>query len=210
MPQSLNPKFVVVFGLAAHALNHVKVALQVRNETPGVATSCGRIAFEHALTAQWMMLTEYGERELLARLSRSDYIRLNEMVSALREIGSMDDIFAASHGLSDEQLQQLAEITQHPRSGGPPKMREMCGRFAGGPAKTLFYDMQREYSGAVHPSNALILSHLRHDGTTAKGVDWAGAQTAVGDWGPALAMASAWALYVVEVCRAANRGSYRR
>ncbi|WP_370070742.1 hypothetical protein [Mycobacterium sp. MAA66] len=202
VPQGLNAKFVVVFGLAAHALNHVKVALQVRSDTPGVAKSCVRIALEHALTAQWVMLTEYGEREVLAKHLRSDYIRLTEMVGAIREINSTDSVFAAGHGLSDEQLQRLLAVVDNPISGGPPNMIDMCGRFAGGAAKTLFYDLQRDFSGAVHTSNALIISHLRQEGGTVKGVDWTGSQLAVADTARVLAMASTWALYVLEVCRA--------
>ena len=54
---SLEAKSGVCFPLAAHALNHVETALGLREARPWVAASCTRVAFEHALIAQWVLLT---------------------------------------------------------------------------------------------------------------------------------------------------------
>src|SRR6185312_8116964 len=54
-------KFRVVFPLAAHALNHIEAAEYFQSSSPWVAVSSARIAFEHALTAQWVLWTEGGE-----------------------------------------------------------------------------------------------------------------------------------------------------
>ncbi|ODR19215.1 hypothetical protein [Mycolicibacterium porcinum] len=54
----LEPKFRVCFPLSAHALNHLEAAWNTRRSLPWVAKSGIRIAFEHALTAQWVLLTD--------------------------------------------------------------------------------------------------------------------------------------------------------
>ena len=50
---ALEVKSRVCFPLAAHALNHADTALGLYPERPWVAASCTRVAFEHALAAQW-------------------------------------------------------------------------------------------------------------------------------------------------------------
>src|SRR4051794_8375555 len=70
----LNNKFIICFPLAAHAINHVETALRTRDRFPWVAKSSARIAFEHALTAQWILLTADGEVSVKAGMDYSDYV----------------------------------------------------------------------------------------------------------------------------------------
>ncbi len=60
-------KFRVCFPLVAHSLNQIAAALLLlRAGQPFVATANVRVAFEHALTAQWVLLTHGGEERLVS------------------------------------------------------------------------------------------------------------------------------------------------
>jgi hypothetical protein len=197
----LRSKFIVCFPMAAHAMNQIDMALNTIEEYPWVAKSSVRIAFEHALTAQWVLLTADGEERLKSAFDRSDYTRRDRFIRGVRRLGDADIEFAnAAHGLGDSQLQAL--VGTRPEAPARPNMEEMCKRFAGGGAEDLLYDVHRDLSGAVHPSLALLCAHLRlgADGTLT-GLDSRGGQAFCGS-DRELAMSAAWALYTLEVCRA--------
>ena len=79
----LSRKFRVCFPLAAHALNHVEAAVTLHSSSPWVAMSCVRIAFEHALTAQWVLWTKDGEDLLAQQMSLQDHRRSSEFIDAV-------------------------------------------------------------------------------------------------------------------------------
>ena len=85
---TLNPelsrKFRVCFPLAAHALNHVEAAVALQSSSPWVAMSSVRIAFEHALTAQWVLWTKNGEDLLAQQMALQDHRRSSEFVDVVR------------------------------------------------------------------------------------------------------------------------------
>jgi hypothetical protein len=85
---SLEDKFRICFPLAAHALNHVDAALDLYQERPLVAASSARVAFEHALAAQWVFLTVDGEQELVNWMKRQQYVRAKEFADALGRLAS--------------------------------------------------------------------------------------------------------------------------
>jgi hypothetical protein len=119
--RGLRSKFTVCFPMAAHAINHVDVALSALAAFPWVAKSNARIAFEHALTAQWVLLTADGEARLKSAFDRSDYTRRDRFIDGIRRIGEADIQFAdAAHGLTDAQLDAL--IGSHPHEPGPPNV----------------------------------------------------------------------------------------
>lgn len=196
----LDHKFQVCFPLSAHALNHVEAAWNARMSFPWVAKSGARIAFEHALTAQWVLLTERGELELKSQLDRYAYVRREKYVGSVRSLSQSDESFAqAAHGLTDAELAAL--VGERPERGRR-SFEEVCRRFSSKDTADLLYDVSRDLSEAVHPSYGLIQSYLTFDPSWApRGVDWRGANGNAGELIRASAVSGLWALYALEVCR---------
>lgn len=195
----LDNKFRLCFPLAAHALNHVEAAWNLRTSLPWMAKSGARVAFEHALTAQWVLLTEGGEAQLKTQLDRDAFVRREMYVDSVRKLSQLDDTFTQAHGLTDADLTSL--IGERPE-GGRRRFEAICRRFANTDMANLFYDIFRDLSEAVHPSYGLIQSHLTFDpGWVANGVNWRGTSGNEGELIRALAVSSLWALYALEVCR---------
>jgi hypothetical protein len=101
---SLEIKFRVCFPLAAHALNHVDTALSLHQQRPWVAASCTRVAFEHALAAQWVLLTDGGERELVNSIKGQHHKRGKELTDALSRLASEPGASALLIGELQPQL----------------------------------------------------------------------------------------------------------
>jgi hypothetical protein len=104
---SLEIKSRVCFPLAAHALNHADVALGLHQERPSVAASCTRVAFEHALAAQWVLLTEDGEQELVNYMRWQQYKRGRDFAEALGRLAS--DPAMSGLALDDSQYLERGE-----------------------------------------------------------------------------------------------------
>lgn len=68
---------MMCFPLAAHAINHVEVALEAQQKFPWVARTSARVAFEHTLRAQWVLLTVDGEHKLKVDFDNLDHRRTN-------------------------------------------------------------------------------------------------------------------------------------
>ena len=65
-------KFKVVYPLSAHVMELVEAAdLLVDTGLPYAAEPCARAALQHAVTAQWVILTHDGERQVIAELKRN-------------------------------------------------------------------------------------------------------------------------------------------
>ncbi len=81
-------KFRMIYPLALHALNNVAVSLDLSERLPWVAAGQARIAFQHPLKAQWVLLTHDGEQELWSRSSakHTSARRSSMRVSALPRI----------------------------------------------------------------------------------------------------------------------------
>jgi hypothetical protein len=196
MDGELGRKFRVCFPLAAHALNHVRAAAAVRSSSPWVAVSSARIAFEHALAAQWVLLTENGEDQLAQEMSVQNHRRSSEFVGAVGRAAIDDPALAESASLARE-LQAL--VGEKPSSVWSVPM--VCDRFS--PTR-LFYNIYRDLSQAVHPSYGLIGAYLEitppPEGAV-RGVNTHGAASQPGELTRGLALSGLWALYVLEVCR---------
>jgi hypothetical protein len=65
---NLTREFNVGFPLAAHALNHAAVGLETRDRFPHAAATSARVALEHALAAQWVLLTRGGAETLVKHM----------------------------------------------------------------------------------------------------------------------------------------------
>lgn len=194
----LDMKFRLCFPLAAHALNHIEASWGLRSSLPLVAKSSARVAFEHALTAQWVLLTEDGEAELKSQMDRYAYVHREKLVNCVRRLGQHDEPIAAAHGLTDTELTILVGEPQGTRAN----FQQVCNRFASPEVADLFYDLSRDLSEAVHPSYGLIQSYLTFDPSwTPRGVNWRGSGGSSGELIRAMAVSGLWALYALEVCR---------
>jgi hypothetical protein len=195
----LDRKFRVCFPLAAHALNHVRAATAVRAASPWVAVSSARIAFEHALSAQWVLVTRNGEDQLAQQMSVQLHRRANEFVGALGRAATDEPSLAECASLGQEL---------HAFVGGKQSsdwsVTKLCDRFC--PTR-LFYDVYRDLSQAVHPTYALVGAYLEMTQApecAVRGINAHGAASQPAELTRGLALAGLWALYVVEVCRKAQ------
>lgn len=187
-------KFRICFPLAAHALNHVETALSLYQQRPWVAASSTRVAFEHALAAQWVLLTDGGERELVNWMEGQRHLRAKEFADALSRLASEPNASVAT--LSESEHQAL--IGDPPDASGW-SVANACSRFSD---TKLFYDIYRNLSQAEHPSLGLISAHLA---ITPAGVQndlsAAGALNPSDEVPRALGLSALWSLYVLEQLR---------
>ena len=141
----LESKFRVAYPLTAHAVNHVINALRVINLAPLVAASSARIAIEHALTAQWILLTRNGEQVVANQMKHSWMTRTH--------------LFADATGTHDE-LKPILDLDPIPGSERSYTNQMVFDRFDD---TGLFYDLYRDLSQAIHPSYGTISAHIRID-----------------------------------------------
>ncbi|MCV7224669.1 DUF5677 domain-containing protein [Mycolicibacterium komossense] len=200
---TLNPelsrKFRVSFPLAAHALNHVQAAVALQSSSPWVAMSSVRIAFEHALTAQWVLWTKDGEDLLAKQMALQDHRRSSEFVDAVVGAAADTPDLAESAALAKEFGEFLGEKPVSDWS-----VFNLCERFS---STRLLYGIYRDLTQAVHPSYGLVRAHF--DITPPPKV-------VVGPISPfgteldspelirGMAVSSLWALYVLEVSKAGH------
>lgn len=138
-------KFQVVYPLSAHVMEQVSAALiLIDAELCYPAESNARSAFQHAVTAQWVVLTEGGEDQVLAEMKRTHSTTVED--------------FSLSVDLPDELLSVIGD---RPKSQGPARdFWWMCSRFSNDKA---LYVMFRRLSDSVHPSLRTFNEHLQAD-----------------------------------------------
>jgi len=137
--------FQTIYPLAAHAVEQVDAALTlIEAGAPYLAEANARSALQHAITAQWVLLTAKGEEKVVAEIKRQQSATLGDLQ---RSIALPPDL--------------LAEINAGPQSTGPARdFWKMCERFS--PDKTL-YVLYRRMSDSVHPSARTLNMHLDAD-----------------------------------------------
>ena len=182
VPTEVELKFRMIYPLALHALNNVAVAADLVDRLPWVATGLARIAFEHALTAQWVLLTYDGEQQVLLELQEQAHKRAAEFHKGL---GSPEEY--------------AAMVGQKPPAS-TWSVWSACSRFTDSPQ--LFYDVYRNLSGATHPSYGTVLAYLDVD-SEGKLTDLnpIGAAKPSDETPRALGVAALWALDAVEELR---------
>lgn len=148
----LSKKFRICFPLAAHALNHVEAAVALHSSSPWVAMSSARIAFEHALTAQWVLWTKDGEDQLSQQMSLQDHRRSSEFVDAVARAATETPDLAESAALAEELGDFLGEKPVSSWS-----VINLCERFS---STRLLYGIYRDLSQAVHPSYGLVRAYF--------------------------------------------------
>jgi len=136
-------KFRVCFPLVAHSLSQTKAALLLlRAGQPFVATANTRVAFEHALTAQWVLLTHDGEERLVRHMEASYLLHARE--------------FSKAVGHPPE----LKDIVDRPPAEGAARSYSVpmaCARFD---QSGLLYDLYRRLGQSIHPSLETLRAYL--------------------------------------------------
>ncbi|MGI8416267.1 MAG: hypothetical protein ACR2P2_08720 [Nakamurella sp.] len=182
VPLPVELKFRMICPLAFHALNNVVVGLDLSQRLPWIAAEHARIAFEHALTAQWVLLTHEGEQKLHVEFQNEAHKRAKEFHQGL---GSPSE-YAAMVGAE------------------PPKsdwsVWNACARFADSPQ--LFYDIYRNLSGATHPSNGTVMAYLNiTPDAEVTGLNPTGSASPCDETPRALGISALWALDALEELR---------
>lgn len=135
-------EFQVCYPLAAHAINQARAALALMDaDLHYMARANARVAFEHALVAQWMILTYKGEESVIYKAERH---RRAEMMD-LRRVTKLT-----------EELE--AELAVPLRGVELPKMQDVCDRFDNG--QRSIYSVYRQLSGSVHISLATVTAYM--------------------------------------------------
>lgn len=137
-------KFQASFPLAMYALNQVGAALMLAERgREYLAVANARVAYEHAVTAQWVLFTEGAEEKLVGSINRHSRL----VVNALATYATIPDELNTGFG----------------RDGDPtmPNVEARCKDLDGGSGSLYFF--YRVLSEAVHPSVATLVQHLNFD-----------------------------------------------
>lgn len=193
---NLTREFNVGFPLAAHALNHAAVGLETRDRFPHAAATSARVALEHALAAQWALLTRGGAETLVRHMEAGYLARVKAFAGAL---GDSDPLLTSL--VDAEDLAAFASVAARQPAPGNERswsMERVFRRFAG---TDLFYDLYRELSGAVHPSYETIQAHLDTRNEHPPRLNRAGALLSGHSSTQATALAAVLAMDFIERCQ---------
>lgn len=140
-------RFKAVYPIARHALTQVSAALLLHDRGHSFAALAnGRVAFEHALIAQWIVLTEGSEAVVGNTINRSHSLVLKELEPHAAVIPS--------------ELRSLLDL---PKAKLLPPFQSICNRFD---RTGLLYTVYRGLTGSVHVSGATIAEHVSVDTKT--------------------------------------------
>jgi hypothetical protein len=171
------PAFVTVWTIGLFSFKDcqysgtsMETAFEFRTRLPWAARSNARTAFEHALTAQWVLLTDSGEKCLADWLSERDFVRRSRYVEAVVELGDKDTGFVALDGLPTGELESIS--AERPEKSGFLTFERMCARFD---STGLLYDVQRDLTQSVVVENsrfgdALVFAAVQSDPSATKTV----------------------------------------
>ncbi|WP_433828528.1 hypothetical protein ACQP2E_04045 [Actinoplanes sp. CA-015351] len=135
-------RFNATYPVVAHAMAQVVAALSLHAQGLGYAARANiRVAFEHALAAQWVIHTHEGEEALIGSMSRLH----RNVVQGMRDGGVV----------IPENLQ--ADLN-HPVGEPQLKIQAVADRFDGG-TKGI-YGLYRHLTGAVHVSLATLAAYI--------------------------------------------------
>jgi hypothetical protein len=144
VPQEGTVKFQASFPIAMYALNQVHAALKLSERNREyLAVANVRVAYEHAVTAQWVLFTEGAEDKLVGSINQHS----RKVIKAISTHATIPDELWSGFG----------------RDGDPtmPTFWERCKALDGGSGSLYFY--YRVLTEAVHPSVATVVQHLKFD-----------------------------------------------
>ncbi|SHG13419.1 hypothetical protein SAMN05443575_1466 [Jatrophihabitans endophyticus] len=183
VPQEGTVKFQATFPLAMYALNQVHAALILaENKREYLAVANVRVAYEHAVTAQWVLFTRSAEEKLVGTLHRHNRFVVKDL--------------ATYANVPDELLTGFGE------QGDPvmPNFKVQCEAL--NPSSDALISLYRNLTVGVHPSSATLAQHLtasHEHGIT--GVRLGAVQEAPVDTWMGCALSTLAAAFVIEVQR---------
>lgn len=140
-------RYQSMYPIARHALAHVDAALLLHDSGRSfVASANTRIALEHALLAQWVVLTSGSETLLANSIAKSHSRILRGLEPHAQTIPT-----------------ELTSLLDLPDAERVPPMDQICGRFD---RTNLLYLIYRSLTGAVHLSGASIAEYVSVDDET--------------------------------------------
>lgn len=140
-------RFNAAYPIARHALTQVSAALLLHDHGHSFAALAnGRVAFEHALTAQWIILTEGSEVIIANTVERSQSLVLKGLEPYTTDIPA-----------------ELRSLLTLPKTEILPPFQSICSRFD---RTGLLYTVYRGLTGSVHLSGATIAEHASVDPET--------------------------------------------
>lgn len=173
-------RFQAAYPFATYALNQNVIAARLVGDGQQYFAQVNvRVAFEHALVAQWVMLTEGAEDQLLATLYPSE-----KELPHSRSNGN--------HRRSEPQAPLAA-----PSTPGIPSIEKLCDRFD---TTDQIRSLYRELTAAVQPSLSVLAAHVTvlADGTVGLRRQSQPPRT---EWAMALAWSAVLAADVLESLR---------
>ncbi|MEV0898133.1 hypothetical protein [Actinoplanes sp. NPDC049802] len=139
-------RFNATYPVVAHAMAQVVAALSLHSQGLVYAARANiRVAFEHALAAQWVVHTDQGEEALIGSMSRLH----RNVVRGMRDGGAV---------IPPNLLADL----NHPVGEPQLKIEVVAERFDGG-TKSI-YGLYRGLTGAVHVSLATLATYIEWRG----------------------------------------------
>lgn len=182
VPQEGTIKFQATFPIAMYALNQVHGALMLAERNREyLAVANVRVAYEHAVTAQWVLFTDGAEEKLIGSINRHS----RKVIKAM-----------ASRTVIPDELQ-----TGFGRDGDPtmPNFWKRCEDLDGGNGSLYFY--YQVLTEAIHPSVATLRQHLQFDGDHISGVNFGAVHAPPPDLWIACAVSALSAAATIEVQR---------
>lgn len=140
-------RFRSMYPIARHALAQVGAALTLHDTGRSFEASANaRVALEHALLAQWIVLTADSETLLANSIDKSHSLMLRGLEPFAQSIPA-----------------DLRPLLVLPTAARVPPMDQICGRFD---RSGLLYTMYRGLTGAVHLSGASVAEYVSVNGET--------------------------------------------
>jgi hypothetical protein len=174
-------KFQATFPLAMYALNQIYASLElVKLGRPFLATANVRVAYEHAVTAQWVLFSEGAEDRLVGSINRE----MRKRVRMLESYAAIPDELRTGYGQDTDPLM--------------PNFRDRCRALDGGNDSLYWY--YGALTEAVHPSVATLVQHLTfNDEPVIAGVKFGAVHDPPPDMWAACAVSALAAAYTIEV-----------
>lgn len=189
---SCQRRFNAVWPCAAHALGQVRAALILLDAGLAfVADANARVALEHALLAQWILLTDGGDEAVVSEVRRQFRAKVVDITTFI------------------ELPEHLAPGDPVASDGPARRFLQLCDRFSPpiasdsdrGRKQKLLYTMYRGLGGAVHPSTRTWEQYFNWDDSGVSGLTKDGKPGPGIDLMPALALSAVLAVDAVEELR---------
>ena len=177
-------------------MNCVQVAVDCWDRLPWVATANARIAFEHALVAQWLFVTPDGPQHFVNVATHNDLVAAKEFSDA---IAGQSDLTALVDPAMLTDFETYTAREYQPGNERGWSIKRLLERFD---QSGLLYSSYRSLSRAVHPSTGTVAAHLDVAADVKPQLHRSGhGSSDLRESAQGLALAALWGLNFVEKCR---------